>query len=203
MKRFIGAFVISGFALTAAAASAQQAGASAGRVEVNAFPGGGTLFTESSSGSDFTNCALKELLPYSFNRFAGLEGKGGGMFGINQKLDLQGGLQSAKPPDAPAPGGSAIVGPAGNNRAFVPCPTGGIGGLTPFDLGQLLGVNDTTTFATGNVGGMTYHLIDRWSVRGDNPFFAVRGKDDAPSFFGQEAWSGQRIYGGIVLSGPK
>lgn len=152
MKQFIGAFVIIGFALTASVASTQESGGSAGRVEVSAFPGGGILFTQSSSGSDFTNYALGGSLTYNFNRFVGVEGEGGGTFGIDQKLDLRAGRQSAKPPNTLGYSGNAIVYPTGNNRAFVPYATGGIGGLTLFDRRQL-GVNDTTTFLTGDAGG--------------------------------------------------
>ncbi len=200
MKQFIGALVITGFALTASVASAQESGASAGRAEVSAFPGGGILFTESSSGSDFANYALGGSLTYNFNRFVGVEGEAGGTFGINQKLDLRGGQLSAKPPNTLAYNGNAIVYPTGSNRAFVPYATGGVGGLTLFDRRQL-GVNDTTTFLTGNVGGgVKYYLSDRWGLRGDYRFFAVRSKDDAPSFFGQQTRYGHRVYGGIVLS---
>lgn len=200
MKRFIGVFIIIGFALAASVASAQESGGSAGTVEVSAFPGGGILFTQSSSGSDFTNYALGGSLTYNFNRFVGVEGEGGGTFGINQKIDLRGGQQSVKPPNTLAYNGNAIVYPTGNDHSFVPYATGGIGGLTQFDRRQL-GVNDTTTFLTGNVGGgVKYYLNDRWGVRADYRFFAVRSKDDAPSFFAQETRYGHRVYGGIVLN---
>ena len=158
MKQLIGAFLITGFALTASVASAQESGASAGRVEIGAFPGGGILFTESSSGPDFFNYALGGSFTYNFNRFVGVEGEGGGTFGIDQKLDFRGGQRSAKPPNTLAYNGNAIVYPTGNNRAFVPYGTGGVGGLTLFDRRQL-GVNDTTTFLAGNVGGgVKYYL---------------------------------------------
>ena len=149
MKRFIGAFVIVGFALAASVASAQESGGSAGKVEVSAFPGGGILFTQSSSGSDFTNYALGGSLTYNFNHFVGVEGEGGGTFGLNQKLDLRGGQRSVKPPNTLAYSGNAIVYPTGNNRALVPYATGGVGGLTLFDRPEL-GVNNTATFAGGD-----------------------------------------------------
>ncbi|MBI3402156.1 MAG: outer membrane beta-barrel protein [Acidobacteria bacterium] len=200
MKRFIGALVIAGFALAASVASAQESGASGGKVEVGAFPGGGILFTQSSSGSDFTNYALGGSLTYNFNRFVGVEGEGGGTFGINQQLDLRSGPRSAKPPNTLAYSGNAVVYPTGNDRAFVPYATGGVGGLTQFDRAEL-GINSTTTFLTGNVGGgVKYYLNDRWGVRADYRFVAVRSKNDAPSFFGQDARYGHRVYGGIVLN---
>ena len=200
MKRFIGLLVITGFALTASSASAQEPGGSAGRAEVSAFPGGGILFTDSNSGPDFGNYALGGSFTYNFNRFVGVEGEGGGTFGIDQKLDLRSGTRSAKPPNTLEYNGNAIVYPAGNNRAFVPYATGGVGGLTLFERSEL-DVNDGTTFLTGNVGGgAKYYLSDRWGVRGDYRFFAVRSQDDAPAFFGRETRYGHRVYGGIVLN---
>jgi opacity protein-like surface antigen len=90
--------------------------------------------------------------------------------------------------------------PAGNNRSVVPYATGGIGGLTFFER-PAAGVNDTTTFLTGNAGGgVKYYINNRWGLRGDYRFFAVRSKDDAPSFFGGETRYGHRLYGGIVLN---
>ena len=37
-------------------------------------------------------------------------------------------------------------------------------------------------------------------LRGDYRFVAVRSKDDAPSFFGQDTRYGHRIYGGVVIN---
>ena len=200
MKRIIGAFIVAGVTLAASAASAQESGASAGRVEVSAFPGGGVLFTQSTSGSDFTNYALGGSLTYNFNRFIGVEGEGGGTFGVNQQLNVQGGQRSAKPPNTLAYNGNAIVYPTGNDRAFAPYATGGVGGLTQFER-PALGVSTTTTFLTGNVGGgVKYFLNDRWGLRGDYRFFAVRSQSDAPSFFGRDTRYGHRLYGGVVLN---
>jgi hypothetical protein len=108
--------------------------------------------------------------------------------------------QSVRPPNTFAYNGNAIVYPTGNNRAFVPYATGGIGGLTLFDR-SALGVTDTTTFLTGNAGGgAKYFFNDRWGVRGDYRFFAVRSKTAAPAFFGRETQYGHRVYGGIVFN---
>ena len=201
MKRFVGRFgLVVGFVLAAHIASAQESGAIAGRAEVSAFPGGGILFTEASSGPDFGNYALGGSFTYNFNRFVGLEAEGGGTFGIDQKLDLRGGQRSAEPPNTLAYNGNAVVYPIGNNHAAVPYATGGVGGLTLFERASV-GVSDRTTFLTGNVGGgLKYYFNDRWGVRGDYRFFAVRSKDDAPSFFGRETRYGHRVYGGLVFN---
>lgn len=200
MRRFVEAFVITAFVMAASAVSAQEPGASAGRAEVSAFPGGGVLFTEASSGPDFGDYAVGGAFTFNFNRYVGVEGEVGGAFGIDQNLELQSGLQSARPPNTVAYNGNAIVYPAGNGRAFVPYATGGVGGLTMFER-QALGVSDAATFLTGNVGGgAKYYFNSRWGLRGDYRFLAVRSKDDAPAFFGQETRYGHRVYGGIVLN---
>ncbi len=47
---------------------------------------------------------------------------------------------------------------------------------------MIIDVNNATTFLTGNVGGgLKYHINDRWGVRADYRFIAVRSKDDAPA----------------------
>jgi opacity protein-like surface antigen len=201
MKKFVGTVLAAvGLVVWAQAASAQESGATAARAEVSVFPGGGILFTESSSATDFTNYALGGSFTYNFNRFVGVEGEGGASFGVNQHLGQQTGSLSVRPPNTLAYSGNAVVYPAGNNHAIVPYATGGIGGLTMFERAAV-GVNDTTTFLTGNVGGgVKYYFNNRWGVRGDYRFFAVRSKDDAPSFVGQETRYGHRVYGGIVVN---
>src|SRR5882672_7602204 len=58
------------------------------------------------------------------------------------------------------------------------------------------------TFLTGNVGGGVkwYASNDRWGLRGDYRFTAVRDKDDAPSFFGRDTRYGHRAYGGLIIN---
>ena len=201
MKRLVRSVAVAvGFVLAAHVASAQESGAGAGRAEVSAFPGGGIIFTESSGTPEFGNYALGGSFTFNFNRFVGAEGEGGGSFGIDQRLDLRSGSRSVRPPTTLAYNGNAVVYPAGNNRAFVPYATVGVGGLTTFERPEL-GVNDRTTFLTGNVGGgVKYYFNNRWGVRADYRFFAVRAKDDAPAFFGQETRYGHRVYGGLVFN---
>jgi hypothetical protein len=76
----------------------------------------------------------------------------------------------------------------------VPYVTGGIGGLTMLQRASL-GVNSAETFLTGDVGGglKWYAPNGRWGVRGDYRFIAVRSRDDAPAFFGQETRYGHRV----------
>lgn len=201
MKRLAWTFAaVIGLVFAGQVVSAQESSASGGRAEISAFPGGGMLFTKSTSATDFTNYALGGSFTYNFNRFVGVEGEGGGSFGVDQRVNTRTGSPSVRPPNTLAYNGNAVVYPAGNNHTFVPYATGGIGGLTMFERAEV-GVKDTTTFLTGNVGGgVKYYFNNRWGVRGDYRFFAVRTKDDAPAFFGQETRYGHRVYGGIVLS---
>jgi hypothetical protein len=65
-----------------------------------------------------------------------------------------------------------------------------------------LGVNDSQTFLTGNVGGglKWYAPNGRWGLRGDYRYLAVRANDSAPAFFGQETRYGHRVYGAVVIN---
>ena len=63
-----------------------------------------------------------------------------------------------------------------------------------------LGITDTETFLTGNVGGGVKWYSGRWGLRGDYRFITVQYKDDAPAFFGQETRYGHRVDGGIILN---
>ena len=55
--------------------------------------------------------------------------------------------------------------------SVVPYVTGGVGGLSLFERASL-GINDTETFLTGNVGGGVkwYAPNSRWGLRGDYRF---------------------------------
>jgi hypothetical protein len=65
--------------------------------------------------------------------------------------------------------------------SVVPYATAGLGGLSLFERAEV-GVNDTTTFLTTNVGGGVKWYAGRWGLRGDYRFIAVQSKDDAPAF---------------------
>src|SRR6185295_11956094 len=58
--------------------------------------------------------------------------------------------------------------------------TAGLGGLSLFERAAV-GVNDSTTFLTSNVGGGIKWYAGRWGLRGDYRFIAVQSKDDAPA----------------------
>jgi hypothetical protein len=77
--------------------------------------------------------------------------------------------------------------------------TGGVGGLSLFEKPSL-GITQTETFLTGNVGGGVKWYAGRWGLRGDYRFIGVQSKDDAPAFFGQGPRYGHRVYGGVIVN---
>ena len=171
-----------------------------GLVEVTIIPGGGTFFTESddSTRPAFGNYDLGGSVTVNFNRYVGVEGEVGGAIGVPQNLEFgDGTLTDTKSPHLLNYNANVIVHAA--RGAVVPYVTGGIGGQTLFDSATL-GIADTDTFLTGNVGGGVKWYAGRWGLRGDYRFIAVQGKDEAPAFWGPDTRYGHRVYGGVILN---
>ena len=179
---------------------AQEATPGPGAVQVTIIPGGATFFTEgkNASGPSFGNYDLGAGLAVNFNRYVGIEGEVSGALGISQDLQLGGATSSLKTPNLLNYSGNLVL-YAPNRSSVVPYVTGGIGGLSAFERPSL-GINNTETFLTGNVGGGLNWYAGRWGLRGDYRFVTVRAKDDAPDFFGQETRYGHRVYGGVILN---
>lgn len=200
MNRIIGSIIITGIALTASTAPAQERAVGSGRAELTAYPGGGIVFTDTSEETDFTNYAVGSTFTYNLTPYFGVEADASGSLGIDQRVNLADGARSSRTPNSLSYTGNAVVYPLGNRRAFVPYATGGIGGLTLFSR-PAIGVEDTSTFLTGNVGGgAKYYLNERWGLRADYRFLATRSQDDAPAFFGRDTRYGHRVSAGIVLN---
>jgi hypothetical protein len=171
-----------------------------GLVEVTIIPGGGTFFTESkdAKGPSFGNYDLGGSVAVNFNRYVGVEGEVGGAIGISQTLDFSGAtLSGTKSPHLLNYSGNVIVHAA--RGPVVPYVTGGVGGQTLFERAAL-GITDSETFLTGNVGGGVKWYAGRWGLRGDYRFIAVQGNDDAPAFWGTDTRYGHRVYGGVILN---
>jgi opacity protein-like surface antigen len=185
---------------TAERAHAQDMTSGPGTVEVTVIPGGGTFFTSGDKGPSFGNYTLGGALTYNINRVVGIEGEVGGTLGVSQDLQLGGVTSSQKTPNLLNYAANLVVS-APTRTGVVPYVTGGVGGLTMYERAEL-GVNDTTTFVTGNVGGglKWYAPNGRWGVRGDYRFIVVGSKDDAPAFFGTETRFGHRVYGALVIN---
>lgn len=198
-------WVITALTVAAVAAAtpvlAQETGAATPRVDITLIPAGGVFFTEAkdTNGPSFGNYGLGAGITVNFNRFVGVEGEFSGAVGRTQ--DLKAGsvtTTNLKSPSLVNYSGNVIVS-AANRSSVVPYVTGGIGGVS-FLENTDLGINDMETFLTGNVGAGLKWRAGRWGLRGDYRFLAVRSKDDAPAFFGQETRYGHRVYAGVLLN---
>lgn len=200
MTRWIAALAIITLAgVGSAQAQTPESTPGPGTFEVTIIPGGATFFTESgeSNSPSFGNYDLGGTATVNFNRHVGVEAEVSGLIGISQSLDFVNGTVDAKTPHFLNYSGNFVV--SAGRGSVVPYATAGVGGLSLFERADV-GVNDTTTFLTGNVGGGVKWYAGRWGLRGDYRFIAVQSKDDAPAFFGQETRYGHRIYGGVILN---
>ena len=201
MTRVIAVLVAAASVFGASQAYAQESNAAGpGPVVVTIIPGGATFFTEGkdTNGPSFGNYDLGGAVTVNFNRFVGVEGEVSGALGITQDLEFTNGTSNLKTPNFVNYSGNLVVS-APNKTAVVPYVTGGIGGLSLFEK-ESLGIADTQTFFTSNVGGGVSWYAGRWVLRGDCRFIALRSKEDAPAFFGQETRYGHRVYGGVLLN---
>lgn len=187
---------------TAAQALAQnrEAPSGPGTVEASIIPGGGLFFTEGKDthGPGFGNYDLGGSVTVNFTRYVGVEGEVSGALGVSQSLDVNGvSIADTRTPHMLNYSGNVVAhlttGPV------VPYATAGIGGLSLFERADL-GVNDTETFLTSNVGGGIKWYRGRFGLRGDYRFVIVRSQDDASSFFGQETRYAHRVYGGVIVN---
>ena len=200
MTRWIAVMLIAvGFA-AASPVYAQDAVPGPGAVVVTIIPGGTTFFTEGKETKEpsFKNYGLGGGVEVNFNRYVGVEGEVTGALGITQNLNFTSFTSNQKTPNLLNYSGNVVVS-AANRSSIVPYVTGGIGGLTLFDKATL-GVTNTDTFLTGNVGGGVKWFNGRWGLRGDYRFVTVKSRNDAPNFFGQETRYGHRVYGGLLFN---
>lgn len=198
MKRSIVA-VLLGVTLGVGQAQAQEAPAR-GTAEITIIPGGWTFFTESedSAGPSFGNYELGAAVTFNVTRVVAVEGEVTGALGIKQNLAFGGATFDTRSPHLLNYSGNLVLS-IPNDTAVVPYVTGGVGGTSVFER-SALGIDDTETFLTGNVGAGVKWYAGRWGLRGDYRFVAVRGKDDAPDFFGQDTRYSHRVYGGVILN---
>jgi len=201
MTRWIAVLIASAALVGTSQAYAQEAAAAGpGVVEVSIIPGGGVFFTENSDANEpsFGNYDLGGAVAVNFNRYVGVEGEVSGALGVSQDLKFGGLNLDQKTPHFLSYSGNIVVS-APTRSSVVPYATGGIGGLSLFEKASL-GIEDTETFLTGNVGGGVKWYSGRWGLRGDYRFVAVQSKDDAPAFFGQDTRYGHRVYGAVIVN---
>jgi len=197
MRRVTAAFLFVAGLTWAGSAYAQESRSTEGRVVVTIIPGGATFFTEGTDlkGPSFGNYNLGGAIAGNFNRHVGVEGEVSGTLGVSQTI---GTLSDVKTPDMFNYSGNLVIS-APTRSGVVPYATGGVGGLTLFEKASL-GINQSETFLTGNVGGGVKWYSGRWGLRGDYRFIAVQSKDDAPEFFGRETRYGHRVYGAFLVN---
>ena len=200
MTRWIAMLLAVAGITSAGQADAQEAPAGPAPVVVTIIPGGATFFTEGNDagGPSFGNYDLGGAVTVNVNRFVGIEGEVSGALGITQDLALGGATSNLKTPNLLNYSGNVVLS-APNHSSVVPYVTGGIGGLSVFEK-QSLGITGTETFFTSNVGGGVNWYAGRWGLRGDYRFVALKSKEDAPAFFGNETRYGHRVYGGVLLN---
>ena len=181
-------------------AAAQEITPGAGRVEVSIIPAGGVFFTEDTDTQEpsFGNYDLGGAVAVNFNRYVGIEGEVSGALGVSQNLQFAGVTGDRTTPHMLNYSGNVVVS-APTRSAIVPYVTGGIGGLSLFEKASL-GIGDTETFLTGNVGAGVKWYAGRWGLRGDYRFLGTRSKDDAPAFFGRDTRYGHRVYGAVIIN---
>jgi hypothetical protein len=181
-------------------AYAQEAAPGPGLVEATIIPGGGLFFTENTDTQEpsFGNYDLGAGLTVNINRYVGIEGEVAGGIGISQDLQFGGFTSDVKTPNLLNYSGNVVLS-VPNQSSVVPYVTGGVGGLSLFEKASL-GINETETFLTGNVGGGLKWYAGRWGLRGDYRFIGVQSKDEAPAFFGQETRYGHRVYGAVIVN---
>lgn len=202
MKCVIAGLVV-GLSVVAAAgnAYAQEGSPGPGKVEVTIIPAGWRFFQAHDNGPGFDNYDVGGAFAYNFTRMFGVEGEVGGSFGLTQDLDLRvpnTTIHETSPNMLSYVGNVVVNMPVSSVTPYV---TGGAGGLTLYER-EVVGINDSDTFFTSNVGAGVkwYAPNNRWGLRGDYRLQFVNSKDDAPEFFGQASRWGQRIYGGVVLN---
>jgi hypothetical protein len=183
------------------AASAQESNAPGpARVVVSIIPAGGMFFTEAkeSGAPSFGNYDLGGAVTFNVNRYVGVEAEVNGALGVSQDLQFAT-IDFERTSPHLLNYNANLVLSAANHTGVVPYVTGGVGGLSLFEK-ESLGILETESFLTGNVGGGVTWYAGRWGLRGDYRFIAVRANDEAPAFFGRETRYGHRVYGGLVLN---
>jgi outer membrane protein with beta-barrel domain len=199
MKSWIATLLTVAGIVSAPAAHAQGAATAPGAVNVTLIPAGATFFTEGTdSGPSFGNYDLGGGVAVNFNRHLGIEGEVTSSVGVSQDLTFSDRASTQKTPNIVNYTGNLVLS-LPNHSAVVPYVAGGIGGLTMLERADL-GIDDSETFLTGNVGAGLKWFNGNWGIRGDYRFVAVKSRDDAPAFFGQETRYGHRVYAGVLIN---
>jgi len=186
--------------VVSASAYAQETTPGPGKAEVTIIPGGVTFVSKKGTGPSFGNYDLGGAFAGNFSRIVGVEGELGGSLGVTQNLLSSGGLTfKEKTPNMLSYSGNVVINASG--RSVVPYATAGVGGLTVYSR-PALGIANTDTFLTGNVGGGAKWFAGngRWGLRGDYRFLTVKSNNTASEFFGLTNRYANRIYGAVIIN---
>jgi hypothetical protein len=200
MKSWLAALLTVAGIASAQPAHAQGAAAAPGAVNVTIIPAGATFFTEGTetNGPSFGNYDVGAGVAVNFNRYVGIEGEVSSSVGVSQDLTFSDRTSTQKTPNIVNYTGNVVLS-VPSHGSVVPYLSGGVGGLTMLERADL-GINNSETFLTGNVGAGLKWFNGNWGLRGDYRFVAVKSRDDAPAFFGQETRYGHRVYAGVLIN---
>jgi opacity protein-like surface antigen len=183
-------------------ASGQETAPHAGTVVMTVIPVGATFFTQSTRDKEpgFTNVGPAGSVELYLTHYVSVEGEVGAVIGLSQELQDASGTLHLKSPSLVTYSANVVV-TAPSDGSLAPYLTIGAGGLTLLHS-SALGVSDSRTFLTGNVGAGVrwFNATARWGVRADYRFIAVRANDQASVFFGQEARYANRAYGALLVN---
>jgi hypothetical protein len=201
MTRWIAILVAVAAASGAASASAQDASPGPGTVVITIIPGGATFFTGASDNPQapsFGNYELGGAVALTVTEHFSVEGEVTSGIGVSQSMQIGALPVNARSPHLLSYSGNVVLS-APTGTSLVPYVTGGIGGLTLFERSPLV-IDGAETFFTSNIGGGVNWYAGPWGLRGEYRLIAVRPKDEAPAFFGQEHRYAHRVYGGVLVN---
>ena len=176
------------FLLGTGVAFAQSTGVR--RIEGGIYPAGAIVFQKGSNDSEpkFGEYTFGGWGGYNFNNRLGVTSEFG--IGVARRQDLNfalGQFSDVKSPYLANYSGNAIYHLRGNDQSIAPYITGGLGGLTLYKTNGVsqFGFTSNPTFLTGNAGGgVKWYRTRNWGLQADYRWLAVKGKADAPVFFG-------------------
>jgi outer membrane protein with beta-barrel domain len=206
MPRHLFIFAIAA-SLGVPAALAEDRVPAVGRIELGAFPGGGVRFTRASHADEpsFTNYTIGASCIWNASERIGIEGEAYLGLGGHKSMTLDGRLVGAQPmPDVMAYSAVAVFRLAPAVRGAVPYGAVGLGALQLLkrEGTESIGVTDTTTLFTRNIGGgVKWYAPNGWGLRADYRMIVIARSDSAPQFFGlRETRYAHRVYAGIFTT---
>jgi hypothetical protein len=197
-----------------AVASAQDAPAGAGKLEIGGFPGGGLWLGGGNDSTEvnFNTYAFGGDATWYFTPKVAVEGEGNFGLGISQNVTYQNKIvYRTQMPHTLGTGGNIVFFPAGSAKHLAGYVTGGAGTLTLFSrtaASRVFGLTQSESFVSSNVGGgvKIFRRGDarNWGFRIDYRVVVVNSKSSAVAFFAQSKQRiGQRFYIGMLYTAKR